>query len=303
MAKGSRKGYTVVEILVAIAVISILAAFVFPVLGRARERAKAAPCQSNLRQLGAALHQYVQDWDDSLPHSYMLAGGGYKREALRSWMDGLFPYLNAKEVFLCPTNPAGWNAEEYWVTKKLNGTGVPGKGTVEGMGRFPVSYGVNTYLFRGSFAAGLVLSGELPESEIRRLEEVLKKRGYTPPASVHLADIPRPDATLAVGETRYGGVLDEFPYLFFWRKDPSDGPELPFLHHHARRMNFLFMDGHVKDLKFIQTFLPHPLWGSNELILSSFGRKPSQRMTRQDLPLDPMTPNHRLIRTIPEEYR
>src|SRR6476661_4616633 len=67
--KGKLKanGFTLIELLVVIAIIAILAAILFPVFSRARENARRASCQSNLKQIGLAFHQYTQDYDERLP--------------------------------------------------------------------------------------------------------------------------------------------------------------------------------------------------------------------------------------------
>lgn len=56
-------GFTLIELLVVIAIIAILAAILFPVFMRAREAARAAACRSNLKQIGAALMMYREDYD------------------------------------------------------------------------------------------------------------------------------------------------------------------------------------------------------------------------------------------------
>ncbi|HYE74677.1 MAG TPA: prepilin-type N-terminal cleavage/methylation domain-containing protein, partial [Blastocatellia bacterium] len=53
-----RSGFTLIELLVVIAVIALLAAILFPVFARARENARRASCQSNLKQLGLGMMQY-----------------------------------------------------------------------------------------------------------------------------------------------------------------------------------------------------------------------------------------------------
>ena len=54
-------GFTLVELLVVIALIAILAALLLPALAKAKASAQSAACKSNLRQLGMALNMYAQD--------------------------------------------------------------------------------------------------------------------------------------------------------------------------------------------------------------------------------------------------
>jgi prepilin-type N-terminal cleavage/methylation domain-containing protein/prepilin-type processing-associated H-X9-DG protein len=69
----TRRGFTIVEILVVIVVIAILVALMLPAIGRARETARRTACLNNLRQIGIALHNYTDQFR-SLPPSMVWEG-------------------------------------------------------------------------------------------------------------------------------------------------------------------------------------------------------------------------------------
>lgn len=62
------KGFTLVELLVVIAVLALLAAILFPVLLHSREAARRGSCASQLKQIGMAIVQYTQDYDELYPY-------------------------------------------------------------------------------------------------------------------------------------------------------------------------------------------------------------------------------------------
>ena len=85
----TKKAFTLIELLVVIAIIAILAAILFPVFGRARENARRASCQSNLKQVGLAMYQYAQDYDERLVKEY--------------WGSEIYPYTKSREILQCPS--------------------------------------------------------------------------------------------------------------------------------------------------------------------------------------------------------
>ena len=73
MLPRKRNGFTLIELLVVIAIIAILAAILFPVFARAREAARRSTCQNNLKQCSQALKLYCDDFDNTMPSSYMVS--------------------------------------------------------------------------------------------------------------------------------------------------------------------------------------------------------------------------------------
>lgn len=94
-----RSGFTLIELLVVIAIIAILAAMLMPVLSSARESARRAKCESNLRQLGMMIQQYTDDWQGFLPPftSSAMPGSLALRDACQKYGQGI-------ELWRCPSD-------------------------------------------------------------------------------------------------------------------------------------------------------------------------------------------------------
>lgn len=95
---GRRNGFTLIELLVVIAIIAILAAILMPIFAQAREKARAASCTSNLKQLGTAFHMYANDYDGMLPHLWCNAPPAPPDRTLDR-------YVKNDKVFFCPSDP------------------------------------------------------------------------------------------------------------------------------------------------------------------------------------------------------
>ncbi len=97
------RGFTLVELLVVISIISLLLAVLMPALSKAREAGRSVVCNSNVKQIGLALTMYADDWDDWYPCASMRLDWADRDPA--GWMVQLYPFLEEKEIYRCPNKP------------------------------------------------------------------------------------------------------------------------------------------------------------------------------------------------------
>lgn len=105
------KAFTLIELLIVIAIISVLAAILFPVFSRARENARRASCMSNLKQVGLGFIMYTQDYDEHMPpYSQALGSGNYTypngkiSTAMNAgWPILIYPYVKNWQAYNCPS--------------------------------------------------------------------------------------------------------------------------------------------------------------------------------------------------------
>ena len=101
-----RFAFTLVELLVVLAIVTVLAGLLLPVIGKAREAGRATACLSNLRQLGIALQLYVQDNNNHLPimRDRSPDTNAPPTNALPSPEAVLLNVLGAAQVWRCPSD-------------------------------------------------------------------------------------------------------------------------------------------------------------------------------------------------------
>jgi prepilin-type N-terminal cleavage/methylation domain-containing protein/prepilin-type processing-associated H-X9-DG protein len=107
----NKKGFTLIELLVVIAIIAILAAILFPVFARARENARRASCQSNMKQIALGIKQYSQDYDEKFPRAFNnISGVPNSGVPSTGWAIVIQPYLKSYQVLQCPSEATRGNA-------------------------------------------------------------------------------------------------------------------------------------------------------------------------------------------------
>lgn len=134
MTKSSVTAFTLVEMLLVVALLAILAALSFPVLERIKESMNASRCVSNLKNIGTAVHQYTADNQGRFPASrlqYQMDAGGNKKTVpflpdvfLSSKILTVSDYASPSSVWWCPGDlerPANMRKHSYGHNQRIGG--------------------------------------------------------------------------------------------------------------------------------------------------------------------------------------
>jgi prepilin-type N-terminal cleavage/methylation domain-containing protein/prepilin-type processing-associated H-X9-DG protein len=98
-----RQGFTLLEILVVLAIVGMLAAILLPIFASAREKARQSSCLSNEKQLGLAVTQYLQDNEETYPNGIQQNGSERIWQG-EGWAGQCSTYIKNAGVFRCPSD-------------------------------------------------------------------------------------------------------------------------------------------------------------------------------------------------------
>jgi prepilin-type N-terminal cleavage/methylation domain-containing protein/prepilin-type processing-associated H-X9-DG protein len=232
MLKKMSKGFTLIELLVVIAIIAILASILFPVFARARENARRASCQSNMKQIGLGILQYTQDYDEKFPAGVPATYRG------PGWAGECYPYIKSAQIFKCPSDST-----------------VPDAPTVVGAPVVTVSYAFNANLTRYSLAilgdsakTVALVEVEGGSAVVTDANEVGSKWASPATAGDNILQVA-PDGS---GSTyaAAGGVVAKYATGYSMNGAHSSNYTSTTVEgRHLGTSVFLFTDGHVKSVK------------------------------------------------------
>lgn len=102
-----RRGFTLIEVLVVVAILALLISILLPSLHSARAQARGAVCLSNLKQVGTGLAMYVLQSRDVYPmHSSLASQTTALGRPRTRWPDYLHRHMRSEEVYECPSMTA-----------------------------------------------------------------------------------------------------------------------------------------------------------------------------------------------------
>lgn len=244
--KREKRGFTLIEVLVVVAIIALLIAILLPSLSRARELGKKAVCGAHLHGLMSAVHMYVQDakgWTHKSPNNGLWDNEHRKgvepfrqykpNDSEAYWGVAYFKYSKNKEVFSCPAQARvddwpenGWGQAYQKYFKYC-------------------SYGLNGFISNVQNQHKGFQQGMLIDTDFKRPGLIIAFQDHIE----QRMETPRDGATDMFCFSRNGQNLLQ------WRPDGGHDQGRWFPNsvqecfRHLKRSNTVWLDGHVSDIR------------------------------------------------------
>ncbi|AMV19182.1 DUF1559 domain-containing protein [Planctomyces sp. SH-PL14] len=122
MLRKRNTGFTLIELLVVIAIIAVLVAILLPAVQQAREAARMSQCKSNLKQMGIAMHSYIETYScfpPGLTGSAQQPGDNSDNAGRLSANFGLLPFFDQQSIYNAITAASNqgarpWDSRDWW---------------------------------------------------------------------------------------------------------------------------------------------------------------------------------------------
>lgn len=221
----NRSAFTLVELLVVVAILGILAALMMPALSSAKAKASSISCLNRVRQLGMSLMLYSDDFEGQYPP---------RRQSTNTWPYRLQPYYRDAKMLECPSDSFSWLLPMIAPEMKLV------------LRRSFVINGFNDWF-----------QSELSASNYQAF------LAWQWPQGMKAAAIPNPTETIVFGEKRKGSYHVHMD--FSQGQAGNDVEEIDQARHASGAnkeggSNFAFADGSARFLKFGRSTTPENLW-------------------------------------------